>query len=112
MIIPHRLLAVATSILVLAGCAAPPKPVSHEVPTKRPYWEYTYLYGYGSDKSLEADKLRQAGWVFVGYNVSHGDTIAIDEKSEAAQQMAIVRRINHATVPQDVMRATFRRECK
>ena len=102
----HRMVAVAASLFVLAGCTSAPKPVSHEVATKRPYWEYTYLDGVGSDHSPEADRLKQAGWIFVGYNFSHGDTIIMDGNPEAE------RRMYYGKVPRDVMRATFKRECK
>jgi hypothetical protein len=104
MIISHRLLAMTTGLLILVGCTGTPKPVSHEVPTKRPYWEYTYLGGVGSDKSPEADRLRQAGWVFIGYN-RHHDTIIMDGLGTAP-------RMNYGTVQRDVMQATFKRECK
>jgi hypothetical protein len=113
MIISHRLLAMTTSLLMLVGCVGAQKPVSQEVPTKQPYLEYTYLDGMGSDKSPAADRLRQAGWVFIGYNrMSYGGINAIDEKSEAAKQIAITQQINSAPGPRDFMRATFRRECK
>jgi hypothetical protein len=104
MIISHRLLAMMTGLLILAGCTGAPKPVSHEVPTKRPYWEYTYLDGMGSDKSPEADRLRQAGWVFIGYN-RHRDTIIMDGPGTAPRMI-------YGAVPRDVMQATFKRECK
>jgi hypothetical protein len=106
MIISHRLLAMTTSLLILVGCTGAPKPVSHKVPTKQPYWEYTYLDGAGSDHSPEADRLKQAGWIFVGYTVSHGDTIIMDGNKEA--ELSFYRR----NVPRAVMRANFKRECK
>ena len=58
-------------MLLLSGCASAPKPVSHEVAIKQPLMEYRYLDGAGSDHGPEADKLKQAGWVFIGYNHSH-----------------------------------------
>lgn len=103
---PARILAAMASILIMTGCASAPKPVSHEVSTKRPYWKYRYLDGKGSADSPEADKLRQTGWIFVGYIVSHGDTIAIDEDSEVA------RRMYYGVVPRDVIKAKFKRECE
>ena len=107
-----RLLAFAISVLILVGCAGAPKPVSHAVPARRPYWEYTYLGGWGSDQTPEADTLRQEGWVFVGYNRAYGGTMAIDEKSEVAKQMAIVQQMDNVKWPRDDLRATFKRECK
>jgi hypothetical protein len=101
---PVCILAAIASLLLFAGCTSAPKPVSHEAPIKQPRWEYTYLDGVGSDRSPEADKLRQAGWTFVGYNFERWDTIAIDENSEVA------RRMSYGAAPQAILRATFRRE--
>jgi len=55
--------------------------------------------------------LRQAGWVFVGYNFRRGDTIAIDENSEVAKQMEMAQRINNPPGSyRETIRATFKRE--
>jgi hypothetical protein len=100
----HRFLATTFSLFILVGCTVAPKPVSHEAAAKLQRWEYRYLDGVGSDHSPAAEKLKQAGWVFIGYNLSCGDTIAIDENSEVA------RRMSYEGAPRAVMQATFKRE--
>jgi hypothetical protein len=100
----HRMLAATLSLFLLAGCNSTPKPVSHAA-IKPPRWEYTSLRGMDSEQSPEAEKLKQAGWIFVGYRFSNGfgDDIAIDENSEAARSM-------YGTAPRDVVRSVFKRE--
>jgi hypothetical protein len=101
----HGSSALTISLLLLAGCTAAPKPVSHEVAIKWPRWEYRYLDGKDSEHSAEAEKLKQAGWIFVGYNFRHGDIIAIDENS------GIAKRMFYGAAQQNiVLCATFRRD--
>jgi hypothetical protein len=96
------MLAAALGLFLLAGCSSAPKPVSHAA-TKLPRWEYKFLTGMNSEQSPEADKLKQAGWAFIGYSFSngYGEDIAIDENSEAARHVS-------GTMP--LVHSVFRRE--
>lgn len=102
----YRMLVGSFSLLLLTGCASAPPPASHVVAIKLPLVEYRCLDGVGSDRSPEAEKLRQDGWVFIGYNRSRGDIIAIDEDS------AIARGVYYGKTRAPVMQATFKREYK
>ena len=93
----------AVSLFLLAGCTSAPKPADHVVATKQPRWEYRYIDGPHPDHSPEAEKLKQAGWVFIGYNFRQ-DTIIMDGDPEAE------RRMYYGKVPSPVIAATFKRE--
>ena len=99
----HRILAATCGLCLLTGCTSAPQPVNHQAAATPTRWEYRFLDGAGSDQSPEAEKLKQAGWVFTGYDFSNGDTMAIDENSE------IARRMSYGVVPRNVIRAKFKR---
>ena len=84
---------VAMSLFIFAGCASSPKATATPGAPITGLWEYREISGFGAERSPEAAKLQQDGWVYVG-TTQGGGNLAEDYAvvSQQAGPTAVFRR--------------------